>query len=114
MQTVQYGSKEIVLDDEGYLADYEAWDEGVACGLAEREGIEELTEERIEILRFMRSYYRQFNSFPMLRAVCKNVHQPRECVSEEFMDPMTAWRIAGLPNPGPEVIFYLSPSKKKD
>lgn len=40
MQTVQYGSKEIVLDDEGYLADYEAWDEAVACGLEDSRAAE--------------------------------------------------------------------------
>ncbi len=97
----------IVLDDEGYLEDTESWNDDIARALAENEGIGELTGEMMDVIRFMRSYYRSYNSFPILSSVCKNVHQPKECVNEEFIDPLKAWKIAGLPNPGEEVIAYL-------
>jgi hypothetical protein len=38
--------------------------------------------------------------------MCKNVHQPKNCVTEQFIDPVKAWKIAGLPNPGEEVIMF--------
>jgi hypothetical protein len=41
-----------------------------------------------------------------VRFVCKNVHQPSNCVAEQFIDPVKAWKIAGLPNPGEEVIGF--------
>jgi tRNA 2-thiouridine synthesizing protein E len=107
MKTIEYGGVEITLDEEGYLSDFDAWNEKIACGLAEREGIDELTKDRMDVIKFMRDYYIQYKSFPILGAVCKNVHQPRDCVSVDFIDPVKAWKIAGLPKPSEEVISYL-------
>lgn len=97
MATIAYAGGKVEIDAEGYLVNLEDWNEGVAQALAEREGIPALSEEMLEVLRFMRSYYKKFQAFPILNYVCKNVHQPRECVSEEFMNPEKAWKIAGLP-----------------
>lgn len=100
MPVVEYGDLKIDLDDEGFLRDFSKWNEKVACALAEREEVDELTKERMEVLNFMRDYYKKFNAFPILRSVCRNIHKPKDCVEEEFIDPMKAWKIAGLPNPG--------------
>jgi tRNA 2-thiouridine synthesizing protein E len=107
METIEYGDTKIELDDEGYLANFNDWNEKMACGLAEHEGVDELSKERMEVIKFMRDYYRQFKGFPILNSVCKNVHQPKDCVNEDFVDPMKAWKIAGLPKPSEEVISYL-------
>ncbi|MHB9111548.1 MAG: TusE/DsrC/DsvC family sulfur relay protein [Thermoleophilia bacterium] len=95
------------IDDQGYLVDADSWDEDVAKAIAQNEGIDRLTDEMMDVIRFMRGYYRSYNSFPILNTVCKNVHQPKECVNEEFIDPLKAWKISGLPDPGDEVISYL-------
>lgn len=108
MATLEYAGKVIETDDEGYLLDFEKWNEQAACALAEKEGVEELTKDRMEIIKFMRDYYRTFRSFPILGAVCKNVHQDKACVTEQFMDPLKAWKVAGLPAPGPEVLSYIT------
>ena len=97
----------VTSDEKGYLADFDSWNEEVARELARREGIDELTDEMMDVIRFLRSYYQNYNSFPMLSSVCKNVKQPKECVNEEFIDPLKAWKIAGLPYPGDEVLAYL-------
>jgi tRNA 2-thiouridine synthesizing protein E len=107
MTVIEYGGLKIKLDDEGYLENFDDWSEKVACGIAEKEGIEELSRERIEIIKFMRDYYRQFKAFPVLGSVCRNLHQPKDCVNEDFVDPLKAWKIAGLPKPSAEVISYL-------
>ncbi len=93
----------MTLDSAGYLANFEEWNEEVAHALAAREGLSALTKDRMDILLFMRNYYRDHKFLPIVRAVCKNVHQPKQCVTEQFMDPVKAWKIAGLPNPGDEV-----------
>ena len=107
MPTIEYGGLKINLDDEGYLKNFEDWNEKVACGLAEKEGIEELSKDRTDVIRFMRDYYKQYQAFPILGSVCKNVHQPKHCVNEDFIDPLKAWKIAGLPRPSEEVVSYL-------
>jgi tRNA 2-thiouridine synthesizing protein E len=102
--------RRVEVDEEGYLVRFEDWNEEVACALAEREGVQKqcpLTEERLNILKFMREYYIKFNSFPIVPAVCKNVHQPKNCLSEQFLDPIQAWKIAGLPKPTTEVLAHI-------
>jgi len=110
MPIFEYGGNRVEVDGEGYLVRAEDWSERIACGLAEREGILDscpLTAERMEILRFLRDYYRRFQAFPMVRAVCRNVHQPDRCEYELFLDPIIAWKIAGLPKPTTEVFAYI-------
>ncbi len=94
------------LDEDGYLRDFDRWSPEVACALAEREGIEpcDLTPERLRILAFLRDYYKEFKSFPVVGYVCKHTDQPRECLNEEFIDPIRAWKIAGLPKPTADVL----------
>lgn len=106
MPVIVHKDLKIAVDDDGFLVNLEDWSETIARVLAAREGVGELTEDKLDILRFMREYHRKHNFFPVLRFVCKSVHQPRTCVTEQFSDPVTAWKIAGLPNPGEEVINF--------
>lgn len=107
MPVFEYGGLKIRLSDSGYLVNFYDWHETGACALAEREGIEELTKEKIDIIRFIRDYYKKYNFFPVLNAVCKNVHQRRKCVSEEFISPLLAWKLAGLPEPDELIVNLL-------
>ena len=96
------------VDDDGFLTHTEVWTEETARVLAAREGIGQLSEDQFAILRSLREYYRQHRFFPIVRAICRHVHQPRTCVTDLFRDPVMAWKIAGLPNPGEEVIGFRS------
>ncbi len=108
MPSLKYEGGTVELDTNGYLTNINAWNESVAEAIATREGIKKLTEDRLEVIRFLRSYYMKFNSFPLLDMVCTNVHQPKNCTSKPFkMDPLKAWKVAGLPYPGEEVLVYL-------
>jgi len=97
MSSLTYAGKTVKTDEEGYLASQSDWNEDVARALAREEGLPELTDEQVEIVRFMREYYNKFNAFPILNYVCRNIDQPRECVNEQFINPEKAWKIAGLP-----------------
>ena len=108
MAIIEIGGRQVTVDDEGYLVSMEDWNEKVACALAEQEGIDELTDDRMAIIRFMRDYYKQYNYFPILGSVCLHVHQPDKCVKQEFMHPLKAWKIAGLPKPPDVVLAYLN------
>ena len=100
MPTFAYEGITLEVDDEGYLLNFDAWNEKVACALAEREGVSHecpLNTERIEILKFIREYYKKYNSVPVVRAVCTNVHQPQKCEYLQFPDPIITCKIAGIP-----------------
>ncbi len=103
MPVIEYSGLKINVDEEGFLVNFNDWNEKVACALAEREGIEELTQDKLEILRFIRDYYKKYNYFPILNAICLNVHQPRNCMAQQFVSPLQAWKLAGLPRPDNEI-----------
>lgn len=110
MPVIEIEGKKIELDEEGYLINPEDWDEKVACALADREKVSNtcpLTKEKLEVFTFIREYYKKFNSFPLARAVCTNVHN-KECTMEKFPDASIAWKIAGLPKPPEEVLAVFS------
>ena len=100
----------ITLDQEGYLRDFESWTEKIACALADQENVSRecpLSADRMDILKFIRGYYVKFVAFPIVRAVCKNVRQSKDCQYQQFPDPIIAWKIAGLPKPTPEVFAKI-------
>lgn len=100
MPKLNIKNKEIEVDEEGFLVNQDEWNEDVAHAILKDSNGPELDKETLEILRFMRGYYQKFNAFPVLRSVCKRLDQPRECVQEKFLDPLLAWKAAGLPKPG--------------
>jgi len=97
MSTLEIKGKKIIVDEEGFLSNQEDWDEDVAMVLATNEGIESLSKEQMDIIRFMREYFLKYKVFPILNNVCRIAHQPKECVTENFINPEKAWKIAGLP-----------------
>ena len=110
MATLDKDNTSIVLDQEGYLEDFESWTEKTACTLADKEGVSKecpIGKDRMDILKFMRDYYKKFEAFPIVRAVCKNVGQSKDCQYQQFPDPIVAWKIAGLPKPTPEVFAKI-------
>jgi TusE/DsrC/DsvC family sulfur relay protein len=108
MPTVEHEGHTITVDEDGFLVRLEDWTEPIARFLAAKEGIPDLSEDQLDILKFLRAYYLKHNFFPIVRSVCKNVRQPKNCITEKFMDPVKAWKIAGLPNPGEEVNMFGS------
>ncbi len=107
MQVVAYENKKIAVDDDGCLLHFSEWDEEVARALASEHGITELTEDRMKMLKFIRDYYKTYDFFPIVNAICKNVHEPKDCVNEKFINPLVAWKIADLPHPDEPMVSLL-------
>lgn len=108
MGMIEHGGINVAVDEQGYLVNFEEWNEGIALLLAAQEGVGELTSDRLDMLRFMRTYYREHHFFPIIRSICKKVHKPKECFVEQFMPSPDRWKIAGLPNLGDEVALFKS------
>jgi len=100
MNEITVGGKKIALDDECFLVNKDDWNYDVAREIAKQLGIKSLDEQQLEIIEFMRNYYHKFNAFPILSYVCRHIDQPKQCVNDEFINPMKAWKIAGLPKLG--------------
>lgn len=58
--------------DQGFLCNWQDWDEKSAVALAEAENIE-LTEAHWELMFFMREYYQQFKHLPNARVFAKAI-----------------------------------------
>ncbi|HAM51714.1 MAG TPA: sulfur relay protein DsrC [Nitrospiraceae bacterium] len=107
MRVIESEGVRIEVDEEGYLVNLDDWNDSVAVVLARREGIGDLGRDRMDVIKFMRDYYKQYKAFPLLRGVCRRVHQSKDCYSEKFIDPLKAWKIAGLPKPDEHVISEM-------
>jgi len=99
MATLERVGKELGRDKAGFLLHEEDWNEEVAEILAAEEGVTNFDEKKKAIVRFLRDYYHANKTFPILQSVCREVGQNRTCMTDEFIDPMKAWKIAGLPKP---------------
>lgn len=72
MATIKVGDKELPLDEEGYLQDWEGWDKDVAVALAEKDGVK-LESEHWEIIEYLRSYYQEYKIAPPIRMLIKEI-----------------------------------------
>ncbi len=102
-----YNNQEIATDAEGYLLNYQQWDEGMIPLLAQQEGIE-LTDAHLEIIHFVRDFYLEFNTSPAVRMLVKAVakaHGPEKGCSKYLFKlfregpAKQATKLAGLPKP---------------
>ncbi|MCB1828733.1 MAG: TusE/DsrC/DsvC family sulfur relay protein [Chromatiaceae bacterium] len=72
MHSIQVDGRDIPLNDDGYLVNFEDWDRSVAETLA---GIDHLTLTRCHwvAIDYMRDFYRQFEIPPSSRVLLKAV-----------------------------------------
>ncbi|MFN2322612.1 MAG: TusE/DsrC/DsvC family sulfur relay protein [Trueperaceae bacterium] len=69
MTLVSIAGREVHVDEEGFLTEFDEWTEPIAGELACDVGIEALTEEHLQVLRFLRTAYRANGETPTLRRV---------------------------------------------
>lgn len=108
MAVLLHEKEALRVDADGFLEAFDHWDEEVAAILAARENLGPLRPEQMDILLYLRDYYSKHRFYPILRAVCRKTGTSRNCLTREFSDPVQAWKVAGLPNPGEEIINFHS------
>jgi tRNA 2-thiouridine synthesizing protein E len=95
-----------LFDQDGFLVDPTLWDENLARHIAAGDGLGELGEEHWAIIRFLREHYLG-GGLPAVGHVCRVNQFDRLCIPTLFQSVRSAWRIAGLPNPGEEAKAYM-------
>jgi TusE/DsrC/DsvC family sulfur relay protein len=97
-----------LFDEYGYLVIQEAWSERLATEIAEEEGVGPLTEKHWRVLNYVRDKFFLLGALPNMRRICRGTVLSRSEIYDLFGGCLSAWRIAGLPNPGEEARTYLS------
>jgi len=99
--TTTIAATDVELDAEGFFVRPEQWSEPMAEELARREGIETLTAEHWQVIRFMRTEYLAKGSGPTVRVLGKTSGVSIKRLYELFPKgpAKIAARIAGIPKP---------------
>ncbi|PIV89348.1 MAG: sulfite reductase [Hydrogenophilales bacterium CG17_big_fil_post_rev_8_21_14_2_50_63_12] len=95
------------FDADGFMWELDDWDEATARRIARLDGVGDLDERQIALLRNLRASYRRMGALPAWAHVCHLGGFGADCMTRLFPDAREAWRIAGLPNPGEEAKAYL-------
>ncbi len=102
MATVVLAGKELELDEDGFIQAPELWDEEVAKELAKKEeDIQEMTEDHWKVVKYLRNYYLEYKTAPMIRKLCKETRFSLQKIYELFPSGPAkgACKVAGLPKP---------------
>ena len=96
------------FDEDGFLAAAADWTPALAEQLARQAGIEPLTAKHWEVIDFVRDRYFAIGALPVMRLVCRAAGLDPARGHGLFASCSSLWRIAGLPNPGPEARSYMN------
>lgn len=105
--SLMLNGKTIETDQQGYLLDFNLWNEELASLIAKQDDIE-LTEAHWEVIRFVRQFYLTYNTSPAIRALTKAMKQEfgEEKANSRYLYRLfsegpakQATKYAGLPKP---------------
>ena len=107
MATLDVEGKSLEVDEDGYLADWQQWSEGVAGVMAKEDGLE-LSDAHWEVIKFLRDYFEKYQIAPMIKILTKELKKKygKEKGSTKYLYELypagpakQACRYAGLPKP---------------
>ena len=96
------------FDDFGLLVDPNDWSPELATEIARRESVPQLNDLHWAFIESLRDYYFRFQAPPPAALICHELDLGVWCAHDLFNNMLSAWRIAGLPDPGEEAKSYMS------
>ena len=101
MPTTTVNGTAVETTDDGFFVDPDQWSEEMAPELAKAEGIDELTDQHWQVIRFMRSEYAEKGTGPTVRVLGKTSGVSVKELYQLFPKgpAKIAARIAGIPKP---------------
>jgi tRNA 2-thiouridine synthesizing protein E len=91
VSTATIAGKEVHVNDEGFMTEYDEWNEDLGRELASMIGIDEMTDEHWAAINFLRTDFAEQQETPTLRRVSK---------------------VGGIPTKQLFVLFPKKPAKK--
>lgn len=70
--SIEVNGKQLEVDEEGYLADLNQWEPGVADVMSKQDNLA-LSNDHWEIINFLREYYEEYQIAPAIRVLTKAV-----------------------------------------
>ncbi len=107
MPFIEVNAQAFEVDKQGYLIDHSVWTEEIANHIANAEGIE-MTEERWQVVYFVRDFYLEYDTSPAIRALVKSMEKTfgKDKGNSRYLYRLfpkgpakIATKIAGLPKP---------------
>ena len=100
MPVIKIAGADVSVDGEGFLTEYDQWNEDIAKELAGNIGVE-LTDSHWQVIKFLREDYKEQGETPMLRRVSNVGGVPTKQLFEMFpKKPAKKMAyIAGVPKP---------------
>jgi len=100
MALFEHGNVSIEVDEDGFMDEPDVWTKEIGAALATTEGVEELTEEHWKVVNYIRDYFGEFGTAPMIRKLCKATY-PLKKIYELFPSGPAkgACKVAGLAKP---------------
>lgn len=107
MATLEFEGKAYEIDEDGYLVDWQEWNEGLAGLMAKEDGLE-LGEAHWEVIKFLRDYFEKFQIAPMIKILTKELKKKygKDKGNTKYLYELypagpakQACRYAGLPKP---------------
>ena len=101
MADFQVGDSTVEVDEDGFIQEPDKWSKDVAAALAKTEGVDDLGDEHWKVVDYLREYYLEFGTAPMIRKLCKATGFKLNKIYELFPSGPAkgACKIAGLPKP---------------
>ncbi len=102
MPYIEQDEKKLEVNEEGFLAHPEEWNEETARLLAKaEEGLVEMSAEHWAVVSYIRGYYVEKGMAPMVRKICQTTGLPLRRIYELFPSGPAkgACKVAGLPKP---------------
>jgi len=101
MPTVTYAGTNVAVNDEGFFTDPDQWREDMAPEIANAAGIDTLTEQHWQVLKFMRHEYAEKGTGPTVRALGRTSGVSIKQLYQLFPKgpAKLAAKIAGIPKP---------------
>ncbi len=101
MPMFQAGAEQIEVDEDGFMAHPDQWNDEIAKALAASEGVPEMTDEHWRLVRYLRDYFLKNGVAPMVRKVCKDMKMDNKQLYVLFPSGPAkgACKVAGLAKP---------------
>jgi tRNA 2-thiouridine synthesizing protein E len=101
MPTATYAGTEVTVNDEGFFTDPDQWREQMAPEIARADGIDTLTEQHWQVIKFMRHEYAEKGTGATVRVLGKTSGVSVKDLYRLFPKgpAKLAAKIAGIPKP---------------
>ena len=99
MPDFEVGNRTVRVDNFGFMLEPNDWTKEVAEALAKSSSLYPLTEDHWRVITYVREYYEEHNTAPMLRAIIKRTKLKERKLRTLFPSSCheCMCKIAGLP-----------------